>query len=58
MDAENAERAGYREIASTGEWYHEDEVMYCHVCDEYVLTEDYDEEMDMCCSCALYHNEE
>ena len=58
MDAENAERAGYREIASTGEWYHEDEVMYCHVCDEYVLTENYDEEMDMCCSCASYHNEE
>ena len=53
-----AEDAGYNYVESEDGWYSSDETSYCSECDQYVLNENYNEELDMCNNCARTNEEE
>lgn len=53
-----AEDADYNYVGSEDEWYPSDETSYCPECDQYVLNENYNEDLDMCNNCARTNEEE
>ncbi len=53
-----AEDDGYNYVESEDEWYSSEETSYCSECNQYVLSENYNEDLDMCNNCARANEEE